>query len=101
MVSFLRSWTIARATQTGLIAALAALVLWPAYERFGSVLRVPFATALAILGFCGISILLITASDISRHSRRGRHIRAMRTFDVVVGALMAAPCILTLPTILG
>lgn len=100
MTKLLRSWTIARATGVGIVAGIAALLLWPAYAILQNPLRMAFAASLAILVFCGLSILCITAADLLLHKRRGRRIHAIRAFDVVLGTLMTIPAILTLPSIL-
>jgi hypothetical protein len=80
-------WTLRRASGLGAGAGLLALVLWPFWSDGGAVLALPFAAAAALAGLCGLSILLITAFDIVTH-RRGRRIRPVRGFDIVLGLLL-------------
>lgn len=100
MGSFLKSWTIGGATRAGLAAGLLALILWPIYAAFQKPVRLPFAAALAITAFCGLSILTITAADLLFHRTRGDRLRAVRTFDIALALLMAIPSLLTLRAIL-
>ncbi len=95
----LKRWTISRASGAGTIAGLASLALWPAYDNFAA-MRLPFLAALAVTAFCGLSILWITASDISIHSRRGARLRALRSFDLALALLLAGPSLLTLHAML-
>ena len=101
VTKLLRTWTIGRATGVGTLAALAALLLWPAYAILQNPFRLAFAASLVLLIFCGLSILFITGADLLIHKRRGRRIHAIRALDVVLGTLMTVPAILTLPSILG
>lgn len=87
----LRYWTIGRATGVGVVAGLAALLLWPAYAAFQESVRLPYLVALGIAGFCGVSILAITAIDLAFHRRRGRAVRPVRAFDIALGLLLAVP----------
>lgn len=101
MANPLRSWTISRATQAGIISGLAALVLWPAFAIFHEPLRLPFAASLIILGSCGFSIIVITALDLKFHGPRGARVRNMRIFDVALALLMMAPGAWVLPDLFG
>lgn len=87
----LQGWTIKRATGIGFVAGLAALLLWVAYPPYPDLLLWPFLIAAAVTAFCGISILWITAVDVFKHRRKGRHLLPIRLFDVAVGLLLAAP----------
>ena len=82
-------WTLRRASGIGASAALLALVLWPFWGDSPDVLAWPFAASAAVAGLCGASILVITAFDIVTH-RRGRQIRPVRGFDIVLGIGLAA-----------
>ena len=84
-----------QATRLGLCAALAALLLWPAFAIAQGWLRWPFAAALAVAAGSGAAILLITLSDMLT-IRRSRHARPARLFDLALGAVLALPAMLGL-----
>jgi len=100
MMKLLKAWTITQAMRVGLLAGLVALILWPAYAIFQNPLRLPFAASLATLAFCGLSILVITVADLLFHRPRGKRLRPIRVFDIVLGLLMTVPGLMTLPAIL-
>ena len=87
-------WTIGRASGIGATAALLALLLWPFQRGYGPLLW-PFAVLAAVAGLCGLSILLITVVDMILR-RRGKIIRPVRGFDIVLGALLVALSLLQL-----
>ncbi len=91
----LKNWTIRRATGLGMIAGLAAMVLWPAYAAYPERILVPFLAALLIAAFCGMSILMITCADMILH-RRGESLRPVRAFDIIIGLALAVPSLLQL-----
>ena len=95
----LGQWTIGRASGIGVTAALLALLLWPFHDS-AEALRWPFAAAIAVAALCGASILLITALDALFH-RRGRRMRPVRVFDIVLGASLLALSALQLGSLLG
>jgi hypothetical protein len=101
MRNLLESWTIGRATAAGVVSGAVAVVLWPIYALFEEPLHLPFAAALAATAFCGLSILLITVLDLKFRRGRGFRLRAVRTFDVVVGVAMALPGLLLVPGLVG
>ena len=80
-------WTLARASGTGAVAGLAAILLWPVGAEYGEPLFWLFGAASAVAGLSGLSILLITAVDMSRRSR-GAVMRRVRIFDVAFGSLL-------------
>ena len=80
-------WTLQRASGTGAVAALVAVVLWPVEASSDEPLFWLFGAAAAVAGLCGVSILLITALDIARRSR-GTIMRRVRIFDIAFGALL-------------
>jgi hypothetical protein len=82
-------WTLGRASGVGASAGLLALVLWPFWGEHPDTLVWPFVAAAAVAGLCGLSILLITALDIVTH-RRGRRMRPVRGFDIVLGVALVA-----------
>lgn len=86
----LRWWTIGRATGVGVVAGLAALILWPIYAALQDAVLIPFLVALALAAFCGVSILWISAVDLATQ-QRGVQMRKVRTFDIVLGILLAGP----------
>ncbi len=94
----LRWWTIGRATGIGVTAGLAALVLWPLYASWPELFLWPFAAALAVTAFCGLSILILTLKDIYTRTR-GTLMHRIRIFDVVLGLLLAVPSLLELQTL--
>jgi drug/metabolite transporter (DMT)-like permease len=93
------AWTIGRATGTGIAAGLVALALWPLYATYQEPLRLPYAAALALTGFCGLSILAITVWDLRNRPRSGR-LRTIRAFDIIVALVMMLPGALLLPDLL-
>jgi len=96
----LGAWTIARATGVGIAAGLVSLVLWPLFAAFQEPLRLPYAAALAVTAFCGLSILAITVWDLRNH-RRGGRLRTVRTLDVILGLAMSLPGLLLVPDLLS
>ena len=82
-------WTMGRATGTGVLAGLVALLLWPAYAAWPEALLVPFTLLLLVAALCGLSILVATVIDLLRRSDRGRRVRPLRAFDLIVGLLLA------------
>ncbi|AYJ86996.1 hypothetical protein D3Y57_14915 [Sphingomonas paeninsulae] len=102
-MGIISGWTIKRATGSGAVAAGAALILWAIYAMFAGasfekVLVFPLAFALAATAFCGLSVLFMTLVDVRNH-RRGQRVRAVRTFDVAFGLLLAIPSIAELRTL--
>lgn len=83
-------WTIGRASGLGATAALAGLVVWPFQESSGDALFWPLLAAAGVAGFAGASILAITAGDLLFHRRRGRRLRPVRVFDIVLATLLIA-----------
>ena len=88
-----------QATRLGLSAALAALLLWPAFAIAQGWLRWPFAAALALAAASGATILLITFSDLLT-IRRSRPAQRARIFDLSLGALLTVPAFLGLVDLL-
>ena len=82
-------WTLGRASGIGVTAGLVALLLWPFWGDSDGVLAWPFAASAGLAGLCGASILLITAFDIVTR-RRGRRMRPVRGFDIVLGTGLLA-----------
>lgn len=96
----LRWWTIGRATGVGVSAGLLAILLWPLYVIYQERVLWAFQAALGVAALCGISILLISALDAALKPR-GRSMRAIRTFDIAVGLLLAGPSLVQLSALLG
>jgi drug/metabolite transporter (DMT)-like permease len=96
----LRWWTIGRATGVGIVAGLAALVLWPLYAALQERVLWAFLAALAVAAICGVSILLISLLD-ALLKPRGRSLRPIRAFDVAVGLLLAGPSLIQLEALLS
>ena len=55
----------------------------------------PFAAALAVAAFCGLSVLLITMVDMFFH-KRGESLRPVRAFDIAIGIALAVPSLVQL-----
>jgi hypothetical protein len=77
------------------LAGLAALLLWPLYAAYQERVIWPFVLALSISAICGLSILLITGLDLLLR-RRSQSLRPVRTFDMVVGTILALPSLIQL-----
>ena len=92
----LQWWTLGRATGTGAVAGLAALLLWPLYASFQDPILPAYALALAVSAFCGVSILWITAADLIFHRRRGERLIPLRLFDIAFALLLTVPPLLAL-----
>lgn len=89
-----RFWTIQRAAGLGVPAGLLSLFLWPAYAAWEAA-QLPFIAALAVTACCGLSILAFTAIDLATR-KRGQIMRRLRTFDLVLGLLLAGPSLAAL-----
>jgi drug/metabolite transporter (DMT)-like permease len=94
-------WTIGRATGVGVVAGVAALVLWPLYAAYQDRVLPLFIVALALAALCGLSILWITAVDLVTHRRRGERLRAVRIFDIVLALLLALPSLVQLRALIA
>ena len=97
----LQYWTLGRATGTGAAAGLAALLLWPLYAAWPGPWLAPYCAALAVAGFCGLSILWITAADLLFHRRRGERLLPLRVFDTLFALLLFIPSAMTLTALLA
>jgi hypothetical protein len=93
-------WTINRAAGTGLLSALAALILWPIFAAYQEPFRLPYMAALSLTAFCGFSILGMTAADLILRPKRGQRVIPIRAFDVGLGLLLLVPASVTLGTLL-
>ena len=94
-------WTIGRATGVGVMAGIAALILWPLYAAYQDRVLPLFVAALALAALCGLSILWITLVDLVTHRRRGERLRAVRIFDVLLALLLALPSLIQLRALIG
>ena len=63
-----------RATGTGAVAGLAALLVATVIQAWPEGLLSPYAALLALTAFCGVSILWITASDMRSRGTSGRRL---------------------------
>jgi drug/metabolite transporter (DMT)-like permease len=91
-------WTIRRATGVGVVAGLAALILWPVYAAYQERTFWVFVAALAVAAFCGLSILLMTGLDMLLH-RRGDRVRPVRAFDIALGVALLVPSLIQLESL--
>lgn len=96
---WLTSWTIHKAAGIGSVAGLVGLLLWPAFAAWPAVLLPPFVAMLVTALSCGVSMLWITARDLTRPRGRGNRLRPIRTFDVVLALLLTAPSLIELRAI--
>ena len=95
-----RFWDIRRATGIGVVAGLAALILWPLYAAYQEPVLWPFLAALAVTAFCGLSLLILTLKDMVTRTR-GRLMQRIRIFDIILGLLLAVPSLVQLEALLG
>lgn len=79
-----------RARSWGLIAGLAAMILWPAFSLAQDPVRPLYIAALAGTALCGVAILALTLLDLTL-VRRGRSVLPARMFDLGLGLLLAVP----------
>ena len=93
-------WDSRRATGIGVVAGIAALILWPIYAAYQEPVLWPFVGALAVTAFCGLSLLIITLKDIYSRTR-GRLMQRIRLFDVMLGLFLAVPSLIQLEALLG
>jgi len=91
-------WTLPRAIRLGLLAAFAALLLWPVYAVAQQV-RPAFVAALALTALCGASILAMSLIDLLTVPR-DRRILPARVFDVALGLGLTIPPLLALLDVL-
>jgi hypothetical protein len=84
----LAGWTVSRATVTGIVTGIAALLIATFVDGAG--LLYPYAGLLLLTIFCGLSILWITLWDVRTRGRGGR-MRPIRVFDVAMGAALVLP----------
>lgn len=93
-------WTFKQLARVGVMAGLAALVLWPVFAIAQGLVRAPFIAALALAALSGISILFITVKDLLTVTR-ARSMLPARIFDLAFGAALTLPSGLALITLLG
>lgn len=86
-----KRWTLQRAEAVGIAAGIVSALLWAAFASWPETLEIPFAAALAVTAFCGISILWITAHDVAHGPTRGKMLRAIRVVDVAIGLMLTVP----------
>lgn len=86
----LRAWTIARASATGIVTGLAALLGAVAIGAWPDGLLYPYAALLFLTAFCGASILWITARDM-RIRGTSQLMRPIRGFDLAMGFVLLLP----------
>ena len=92
-------WNVRRATGPGIVSGILAFFLWPLFVSFPQLALYPFVATLLLACFCGLSILVFTIIDLRNH-RRGRRIRPIRAFDVILGLVLAAPSAVELSVLL-
>lgn len=92
-------WTTNQLSGIGLVAGLAALLLWSFYGRWPEIVGWPFIAVLTVMAICGSAMLLITLRDMKHRSGRGSRLRPIRTFDVVIGLALAVPSLIELSAI--
>jgi len=90
MAGPLGSWTIQRATVTGIALGLTALLIAAMLSGWPGPLFYLYVALLALTMVCGLSILLITVRDIRTRGRGGR-MRPIRAFDIAMGLVLLVP----------
>lgn len=88
-------WTLPRAIRLGLLAALAALLLWPVHAVSPEPVRPVFIAALAVTAVSGTSILLMSVVDLLTVTR-DRRVLPARVFDLLLGLGLTVPSMLAL-----
>jgi hypothetical protein len=88
-------WTLPRAIRLGLLASLAAVLLWPAHAVSPERVRPAFVAALTLVALCGVSILLMSLIDLLTVAR-DRRILPARVFDLLLGLALTIPSLLAL-----
>ena len=94
------TWTTNQLSGIGLVAGFAAVLLWLFYARWPEIVGWPFIAALSVAAACGITMLAMTIRDLHRRSGRGSRLKPIRTFDMVLGFVLAVPSIAELQAIL-
>lgn len=79
-----------RTTGLGLVAGLVALLLWPAFSIWPTMLRAPFTIALALACASGVVLLALGGLDLIS-IRRDRRVLPARLFDLALGLALALP----------
>lgn len=97
-LSRLSGWTIQRATGTGLLTGLAAILIAGLFSLTDVRLLYFYAALLVATALCGASILWITAFDMRARGTSGR-MRPIRGFDVALGLALLAPSLYALSLI--
>ncbi len=92
---FLSGWTIQRATGTGLVCGLAAVLIAGLFSLTRGGLLYPYAALVAATALSGASILWITIVDMRSRGTSGR-MRPIRGFDAAVGLGLLLPSIYAL-----
>lgn len=92
-------WTLPHAIRFGLLAGLAALLLWPAHAISPDRLRTAFIAALGLTAICGGSILFMSLFDLLTVAR-DRRILPARVFDLLLGLGLTVPSVLALFSLL-
>lgn len=85
-----RPWSVARAESWGIALAILSAVLWVAigwWDPLAAILGI----SLALTAMCGAFVLAVSFADLLRGPSRGRPVRVIRTFDLVLGALLTFP----------
>jgi hypothetical protein len=85
-------WTIQRATVTGAVIGLAALLLSVLVGDWPGPILYCYALLLAATALCGASVLWITWQDVRRRGPGGRgdRLRPIRAFDLAAGGFLLA-----------
>ena len=91
----LRVWTLSRASGTGIVAGLAAILLAGLFDTGRGALLDVYAALLVLTALCGASILWITALDMRARGTSGR-MRPIRGFDAALGLALLLPSLYAL-----
>ncbi len=94
----LGAWTIQRASGTGIVAGIAALLVVSLLDTAADRLLYPYALLLVLTAWCGASIFWITIFDMRRRGTSGR-MRPIRTIDIAVALALLLPALYALALI--
>lgn len=82
-----RLWSVGRVEAWGLIFGITSAVLWVAIGLWNGLAAV-LGLALVLTALCGATVLAASLADMFRGPSRGRPVRTIRRFDLVLGTLL-------------
>jgi hypothetical protein len=94
------TWTTNQLSGIGLVAGLAAILLWLFYAGWPQIVGWPFIATLSVAAACGITMLAMTLRDMKYRSGRGSRLKPLRTIDVILAFVLTVPSLIELSAIL-